>query len=294
VTDWGETPFPAAEVTLATGAEPVDWKRVESRGYGLVNAHWLVGLDDGRSAFVKHALTKEAVSWLRRERLVYESVHGRFMPEYLGAHDAGGTTLLVIEDLTVAEWPPPWSPQRIHALLASLAALRERRPPAELPALDDLRDRLGGWAQVARDPEPLLSTGLCSRAWLHETLPDLIRAVEEADLAGEELLHLDVRSDNLCFLDDEPKLVDWNLACRGNGVFDIVCWLPSLHLEGGPEPWELLPDAGLLSAVIAGFFASRAGLEPPPGAPTVREFQRAQAEAALPWVARELGLPAPF
>jgi len=83
-----------------------------------------------------------------------------------------------------------------------------------------------------------------------------------------------------------------NLACTGNGAFDVVCWLPSLHLEGGLAPWEVLPDAGDLAAVIAGFFASRAGLPPPSGAPTVREFQRAQ--ACLPWAARELGLPAPF
>jgi hypothetical protein len=294
VTHRGETSFPAAEVTLATGAEPVDRKRVESRGYGLVNAHWLVGLDDGGTAFVKHALTEDAVTWLRIERLVYESVNGRFMPEYLGAHDVGGTTLLVIQDLTAADWPPPWSSERIDSVLTSLAALRSSPAPPGLPSLEELRLRLGSWAEVAADPEPLLRTGLCSESWLQKALPELIRAVDEADLAGDELLHLDIRSDNLCFLDGHPKFVDWNFACRGNGVFDVVCWLPSLQLEGGPEPWELLPDAGLLTAVIAGFFASRAGLPPPPGAPTVREFQRAQAEVTLPWAARELGLPAPF
>jgi hypothetical protein len=60
--------------------------------------------------------------------------------------------------------------------------------------------------------------------------------------------------------------------------------------EGGPEPWEVVADSGGLAALIAGFFASRAGLPPPPTAPTVREFQRRQAEVALPWAARELGL----
>jgi len=85
-------------------------------------------------------------------------------------------------------------------------------------------------------------------------------------------------------------LVDWNLACVGNGLFDVAFWLPSLRLEGGPEPWEVLPHAGALAAAVAGFFASRAGLPPPIGAPTVREFQRRQLEVALPWAARELGL----
>jgi hypothetical protein len=51
-----------------------------------------------------------------------------------------------------------------------------------------------------------------------------------------------------------------------------------------------VPDSRGLAALIAGFFASRAGLPPPATAPTVREFQRRQAGIALPWAARELGL----
>ena len=69
--------------------------------------------------------------------------------------------------------------------------------------------------------------------------------------------------------------------------------LPSLKLEGGPDPWELVPDSQGFAALMAGFFAARAGLPPPPTAPTVREFQHRQAEVALPWAARELGLPPP-
>jgi len=112
-------------------------------------------------------------------------------------------------------------------------------------------------------------------------------------LAGEAFLHLDVRSDNLCLRDERAVLVDWNLAHVGNPLLDIVCWLPSLKLEGGPDPWELVADSQGFAALLGGFFASRAGLPPPPTAPTVREFQRRQAEVALPWAARELGLPPP-
>jgi hypothetical protein len=86
-------------------------------------------------------------------------------------------------------------------------------------------------------------------------------------------------------------LVDWNLACVGNGAFDVAFWLPSLRLEDGPEPWEVMTQAGPLAAAVAGFFAARAGLPPPEGAPTVRDFQRRQLDVALPWAARELGLP---
>ncbi len=40
--------------------------------------------------------------------------------------------------------------------------------------------------------------------------------------------------------------------------------------------------------MLAGFFGSRAGLPPPPTAPTVRGFQRAQLEVSLAWAEREL------
>ena len=83
-------------------------------------------------------------------------------------------------------------------------------------------------------------------------------------------------------------VVDWNLVHRGNPDLDLAGWAPSLRLEGGPPPHELLPDAGGLAALLAGFFGCRAGLPPPPTAPTVRELQRAQLEVALEWAEREL------
>lgn len=117
-----------------------------------------------------------------------------------------------------------------------------------------------------------------------------MKASTDARLDGTHLLHFDVRSDNLCLRNGQALLFDWNLARVGNGDFDIAFWLPSLTLEGGPPPWEVLPDAGTLAAAVAGFFAVRAGLPPPASAPTVRDFQRAQAEVALAWAASELGI----
>jgi Phosphotransferase enzyme family len=247
-----------------------------------------VQLDDGRSVFVKQALTPEAEAWLRTERLVYEHVRGAFMPEYFGGED----NFIVLEDLSSADWPPPWTPERVDVVLAMLADVRAASAPPGLPRLADMRDALVGWPTVARDAEPLLSTAVCSRTWLDAALPALVEAADGAQLDGDELLHFDVRSDNLCFRDGVAVLVDWNWACIGNGAFDVACWLPGLTLEGGPDPWDVLPEAGALAAVVAGFFAARAGLPPPEGAPTVREFQRRQLEVALPWAALELGLPA--
>ena len=101
-------------------------------------------------------------------------------------------------------------------------------------------------------------------------------------------MHCDVRSDNLCLRDGRAVLLDWNHARIGNPAFDVAFWLPSLVLEGTAPPEGFGVDE--FAAVVAGFFASRAGLPPPEGAPRVRGFQRAQLEVALPWACRVLGL----
>jgi hypothetical protein len=276
--------FPEAELERLLGTKVRNRVRLESGGYGRVNTHWRVELDGGRSVFVKQALTAEAAEWLRAERHVYENVRGSFLPAYFGAED----TLLVIEDLSAAEWPPPWTQGRIDLVLEALDELHATQPPAGLPRLE-----VSGWALVREDPDPLLSTGVCSREWLAAALPAFVQADADAELDGDELLHFDVRSDNLCFRDRGAVLIDWNIASVGNGRFDIAFWLPSLRLEGGPDPWQVLPDAGALAVAVAGFFAARAGLPPPAGAPTVREFQLRQLEVALPWAARELGQAPP-
>jgi hypothetical protein len=282
--------FPAAEVAAAAGAEAVRWEEVRGGGWGTNKGHWRVELADGRTAFAKVALDADAAEWLRDELRVYENLRAPFLPELLGRHD-GDATLLLLEDLGGARWPPPWRDGDVDAVLATLDVVGATRAPDALPALERERRRWNGWIDVAEDPEPLLSTRLCSRDWLRSALPVLVEAGETCDLGGDSLVHLDVRSHNLCFAGARVVLVDWNLACAGNAVLDVAFWLPSLTLEGGPRPWELLDDTGGLVALVAGYFASRAGLPIPPTAPRVREFHRAQAEVALPWAPRELGLP---
>jgi len=284
--------FPAAELEAAAGAAPVERERVVSGGYGTNSEHWRVRLADGRRAFVKIALDDAAVEWLRDEYRVYAAVEAPFVAEFLGWHD-GATTLLAIADLSEAHWPPPWRDGDVDAVMAALDELHETTPPEGTPAIADEREWLNGWELVADDAEPLLATGLCSREWLDAFLPRLLEAGRTCPLDGNAFLHFDVRSDNLCVRDEGVVLVDWNFAHVGNPVLDVVAWLPSLRLEGGPDPWELVADTDGLAAVIAGFFAGRAGLPPPPTAPQVREFQLAQAQVALPWAARELGLTPP-
>ena len=67
-----------------------------------------------------------------------------------------------------------------------------------------------------------------------------------------------------------------------------MAWLPSVRVEGGPPPWEVIPGDGGLVAFVAGVWAAVAGLPAPATAPTVRAIQRAQLAVALDWLDRVL------
>ena len=120
-------------------------------------------------------------------------------------------------------------------------------------------------------------------------LPTLLEAQDAAVLDGDDLVHNDVRSDNLCLLPDRVVIVDWNEPRRGNAAFDRACLASSVRLEGGPLPEEIAPAAGPLAALVAGYFAANAGLPTIPNARGVRKIQLRQLRIALPWVARALG-----
>jgi hypothetical protein len=279
-------PEAVARAERILGREASTWARVESRGYS-VNEHWTVGFADGSRAFLKEASVDPHPQWLRDEQHVYASVRGPFMPDFLGFED-GEKPLLLLEDLLPdARWPPPWQPGDVDAVLEALREVAAAPVDGALPRVAD--DDWAGWAEIARDPAPFLSTGVASAAWLARSLPTLLDAAERAPLDGDSLVHCDVRSDNLCLRDGRAVLLDWNHARIGNPAFDVAFWLPSLVLEHGPPPDGFGVDE--LAVVVAGFFAVRAGLPPPEGAPLVRGFQREQLEIALPWACRVLDLP---
>jgi hypothetical protein len=276
-------------------SEPVGWRAVTHGGYTPAR-RWVVTLADGSSAFVKVATDELTASWLRDEHVAYSVMRGAsFMPNYVGWADDGEHPVLALEDLSGGHWPPPWERQHVDAVLRTLEELASTPPPEGTPLAErERRDISGGWEEVAVDPSPFLALGLCEPAWLSSHLEALRAAATEAPVAGEALLHFDVRSDNICLRGGRANLVDWNMTTVGNPQIDVVFWLPSLEAEGGPSPEAVLPDADprLVSAVAA-FFCARAGRGAVAGWPQVRHVQRSQARSALPWAARALGLPEP-
>jgi len=274
-------------VERAAGRALRSLEPVKTRGYARA-FHAIATFEDDSTTFVKAGAEAVTSAFLRDELRSYLSIQGPFMPGLLG-YDEKDPPLLVLEDLSLGRWPPPWDPQAIAAVRGALEAIWATGPPKWVPPTTDDREELaGGWAEIESAPAPFLSLRIRSPEWLDDWLPRLRAAAESAPIEGDALLHLDVRSDNICLMERGAVVVDWNLVHRGNPDLDLAGWAPSLRLEGGPPPHELLPDAGGLAALLAGFFGCRAGLPPPPTAPTVRELQRAQLEVALEWAEREL------
>lgn len=254
---------------------------------------WRVELSSGGTAFVKagaSALTAEA---LRLEANVYRALQAPFMPELRAWQDHPQEPVLVLEDLGAADWPPPWDSTLVDEVRSALDAVHGSR--AALPRSLELHGKMGGdWLAVANDPAPFLKLGLATAEWLERALPALLAASAQLVDEGDEVIHLDVRSDNLCRAARGVVLIDWNGACIGNGALDTGFWLPSLEAEGGPLPEVTLPHRPDVAACVSGFFAARAGCAPLADAPHVRGVQLQQLRPALLWVSRALELPRPF
>lgn len=268
--------------------------RFVDRGYTPAE-RWVVTFEDGSTAFAKSgvdSVTSTPATALRREHQAYTTVTGDFMPRMLGWDAGGAEPLLLLEDLSDAVWPPPWTPALIEAVARALDTLSASTVPPDAPDLERAqRARLSGWRRIELAPAPFLAMGLATSDWLEVSLPALLEASDRAILMGDSLVHFDVRSDNVCVVDGQARVIDWSDYARGNPMVDRVAWLPSLHREGGPRPWELIGDSMGLAPLLAGYFAAQAGLPAIPTAPHVRDVQRAQLESALPWAIRELRLP---
>jgi hypothetical protein len=274
-------------IERAVGSRPV---RYEARPGGYSTAdRYAVTLADGRRVFVKSSDVSNLARWLRREHEVYAALSGSFIPKLEGWDDDGVRPVLAVEDLSDADWTPRWDAASVAAVLAALEELADATPPPNTPPVrESFAELFDRWRIVESDPKPFLSAGLRDSAWLDRALPVILAAVDSAPVAGDRVCHLDVRSDNLCFRDGRAVLVDWNWTSLANPAVDIAAWLPSLRVEGGPPPWEVLSGAGELAAWIAGVWAAVVGLPPPETAPTVRELQRRQLAVALDWIDRDL------
>ncbi|MEV4657797.1 phosphotransferase [Micromonospora sp. NPDC049301] len=222
-------------------------------------------------------------------------------PRLLGCHDDGEWVALVLSDVDGRHPVTPWRTEELSRVLTALEAMAAALTPSPAAHVPTAAERLArdfaGWHRIAADPPERLDP------WIRAHLDDLCAAADRgiAALTGDTLCHVDVRADNL-LLDaaGTVTVVDWPWACRGPAWLDSALLLVNVRLYGGHDTEALLRrlplTAGVDPAVLTGFYAGLAGFfadgarhPPPPGIPTVRAFQQAQADALLPWLVDRLG-----
>ena len=296
-----------AEVAARLGGEVVE--AVTQPGGFSPGLAARLRLADGRRAFVK-AVGPEPNPGSPRihrdeARTMAALPRSAPAPRLLWSLDRHGWVALAFEDVDGAPPALPWRPgelRRVLAMVADLATLTPA-PPGFPPIAERLEDIFHGWRGLAgaraADGDP---AGLDPWAARHlDRLADL-EAGWPAAAEGRTLLHADLRADNLLLTPTRVVAVDWPYACVGAAWVDLLLLLPSVTMQGGPDPeptfaaHTVAAGADPLAvtttlAAWAGFLVAGSRLPPPPGLPTLRAFQLGQGVVALDWLRRRTGWP---
>ena len=266
-------------------------------------------LADGRRAFVKavgpepnpdspgaHRAEARAMAVLPRSAPA---------PRLLWSLEQRGWVALAFEDVDGAHPTLPWRPGELRRVLAMLTDMARALTPA--PAgmhriADRLQDSFMGWRRLAAahaaGTDDLASLDPWAARHLHR-LADLEAGWPRAT-EGPTLLHSDLRADNLLLTPTRVVAVDWPWASVGAAWVDLLLLLPSVTMQGGPDPEPTFaahpvaagtdPRAVTTAlAAWAGFLVEGSRQPPPPGLPTLRAFQLGQGLVALDWLRRRTG-----
>ncbi len=149
-----------AVVADLLGSRPVARRRVKG-GYTPAE-RWVLELDDGRSVFVKVAVNDLTAGWLRDEWRMYAELETPFMAALLAWAD-GDRPILILEDLSAATWPPPWTDERVAAVLRTLREVAATPPPSWLPDARSSGFLERGWREVQAIPRRSCQPESCHR-----------------------------------------------------------------------------------------------------------------------------------
>ena len=263
---------------------------------------------DGRRVFVKAVCARpnrDSPSFHRREIQIAGALPASApVPRLLWSLDEGGDgwVVLVFEDVEGRHPTLPWQLDELDRVMDALVALNESLTPS--PLGEDVAESMATWLnrhgrgfnRLLEDPLPGLDE------WTIRHRLDLAKLEGDAPAAarGDSLVHFDTRADNVLLAPERVYFVDWPHARLGQPWVDVVFFAPSVAMQRGPDPEELLmrhpaaraakPEA--ISAVIAamaGFFTNQSLQPPSPGIPGIRQFQAAQGAVARRWLQDRTG-----
>jgi len=191
----------------------------------------------------------------------------------------------------------PWCADELEACLALLARTAEvltPAPPDTWPTT--LAQETATW--------PAGWDALAAR-WSHPQLSEAaaLAARHAEALAGETVVHGDVRPDNLLLTGQGEEacvlLCDWTWPARGAAWVDALTLLVGAHGDGldaqavvaAHPTFDSVPTDSLdvALALLAGHDLASAGLRAPPTSPWLREHQRWHGTAAWSWLCLRRG-----
>jgi aminoglycoside phosphotransferase (APT) family kinase protein len=264
-----------------------------------------VVLTDGRRLFLKAAgpiPNPEAPTIYRSEVVVASQLPTSVpAPRFLWSYDDSQWVALAFEDIEGTTPVLPWRAEQLHRVLAALADLQEALTPSPV-SVPTVRARLGpvqfrAWRHALDAGDRTREQIARVAPWAAHNLERLaaLEASWEEAARGPSLVHGDIRADNILLTADRVVFVDWPWASLGAEWLDLMLFLPSVAMQGGPDPWVLFDDhplgrtapgeaADSVLAALAGFFIWGSCQPPPPGLPTLRSFQEGQGLAAVAWL----------
>jgi hypothetical protein len=298
--EWTQTPDRVRAAVEGHLGSPVV-SAVNQRGGFSPGLAARVRCRDGTRAFVKAvgtALNPRSPGMHRSEGEVAAGLPADVpAPRLRFRYDDGDWVALVFDEIDGRPPRTPWQADELRLVLAALTDLAAALTPCPLAAAPTLQERMGdgltAYRRLAAEPAAQLTR------WERAHLPELVELGDRAPdlLAGDTLLHLDVRGDNV-LLGDGGRVwfVDWPWAARGAAWVDAAILVMNAAVHGF-DPESIVDDHPLLSgagslaltALLAGLAATLADAwwrPAPPGLPTVREFQRAHHRAVLAWLQR--------
>ncbi|GAA4723118.1 hypothetical protein APR04_001230 [Promicromonospora umidemergens] len=311
---WPDLPAHVRDAVVGRLGGPVTGWTSHDGGY---SPGWALTLESATGRiFVKVASTEHAVAArLHRQEAVRTAALPdgvpapafRWILELPDAEGGDPAWVVIASDVVSGREPrtEPWDLADLDRLQRLARSIAQHEVP-DCGAFPAFADHTWPEAALLADERP---TGLATYdPWLAENL-DLIAGTAAPErqaeaFAGPHLVHGDLRADNALVVrradgGEEAVAVDWPHAMRGAQFLDQTGMLPAVHAGGGPAPGEVLQRTPLPAdvdpeavtvwvAVLTAYLARGSLLDPPPGIPHLRAFQRIQAEACIPWLRERL------
>ena len=261
----------------------------------------------GARAFLKAVPAASATADLHRREAEVTAALPRDLPvpALLDSFESAGHVVLLFADVDGAMPRHPWSARDLAAVHATLDVLVERLTPCPVAAARPVAGELGGdlaaWSRIAADPAARDRLG----SWSRRNMARLVAACgpSAADrFAGDTLVHLDTRADNVLLTDASSTgsvVVDWPWAALGAPWLDRVALAVDVGVGGGDPAAALTASAvgraadpdgvTTLLAALAGMWTEVVDRPPASGMPTIRGFQRAELDVTLRWLRTRTG-----